>query len=55
MNASIYAWNRTSLDRGIWDNSCIALYEMPSERSVDIDSPLDWKLVEMLMSEKGKA
>lgn len=52
MNASIYVWNRESLNKGIWDNQKIALYEMPVERSVDIDSILDWKMVEMLMLEK---
>jgi N-acylneuraminate cytidylyltransferase/CMP-N,N'-diacetyllegionaminic acid synthase len=29
------------------------LFEMPEERSVDIDSPLDFKIVEMLLSQKN--
>jgi CMP-N,N'-diacetyllegionaminic acid synthase len=52
MNASIYVWHRDSLSRGIWDNQKIAFYEMPVERSVDIDTTLDWKLVELLMQER---
>jgi CMP-N-acetylneuraminic acid synthetase len=28
------------------------MHVMPRERSIDIDSPLDFRLVEMLMSER---
>jgi CMP-N-acetylneuraminic acid synthetase len=28
-------------------------YEMPAERSVNIDTELDWKLAELLMQERG--
>lgn len=28
-------------------------YVMPAERSVDLDSPLDWKLVELLLKERA--
>jgi CMP-N,N'-diacetyllegionaminic acid synthase len=52
MNGSIYAWKRNTLGKGIWDNKKIAFYEMPLERSVDIDSYVDWKLVELLMAER---
>lgn len=52
MNASIYVWQRYALANGLWGNKKIKLYEMPQERSIDIDTPLDWKLVEILMSEK---
>lgn len=52
MNASIYVWRRHALDKPLWENNRMKLYEMPEERSVDIDTPLDWKLVELLMDEK---
>ena len=50
MNASIYVWHKQSLQKGLWEGRT-RLHVMPIERSVDIDSPLDWKLVELLMSE----
>jgi len=54
MNASIYVWRRPAL----FENDTIflsdtALYEMPEERSVDIDSQLDFKFVTFLMSERN--
>jgi CMP-N-acetylneuraminic acid synthetase len=52
MNASIYVWWRDALKKGIWGNKNVAFYEMPLERSIDIDSYLDWKIVEQLMLEK---
>lgn len=51
MNASIYVWHRRSLKPSLWDGS-VRLHEMPRERSIDIDEPLDWKIVEMLMKER---
>lgn len=48
MNASIYVWHRHSLMTGLWKGNT-RLYEMPRERSIDIDSEIDFKLVEMLM------
>ncbi|MCM3590178.1 acylneuraminate cytidylyltransferase family protein [Brevibacillus borstelensis] len=53
MNASIYIWNREAF----WEKSAIInddtlLFEMPEDRSIDIDSELDFKIVEMLMNEK---
>jgi len=51
MNASIYVWHRRTLDKGLW-NGRVRLHIMPRERSVDIDSELDFKLVELLMKEK---
>ena len=49
MNASIYVWHRRSLDKGLWDGNT-RLFEMPRDRSVDIDSELDFKIVELLMA-----
>lgn len=54
MNASIYVWHRHTLDKGLWQGRT-RLYEMPRERSVDIDSELDFKIVELLMAERGGA
>ena len=52
MNASIYVWHRSTLTKGLWGGRT-TLYEMPHERSVDIDSELDFTLVELLMAERG--
>lgn len=49
MNASIYVWHRATLTAGLW-NGRTRLYEMPRDRSIDIDSEIDFKLVEMLMT-----
>jgi CMP-N,N'-diacetyllegionaminic acid synthase len=49
MNASIYVWHRHTLAKGLW-NGRLKLHVMPRERSIDIDSPLDFAIVEMLMS-----
>ncbi len=51
MNASIYVWRRASLPMGLWGGRA-ALHVMPRERSVDIDSELDFRLVELLMADK---
>lgn len=51
MNASIYVWKRSALGESLWDNAP-ALYVMPHERSVDIDSEIDFKLVELLLAER---
>ena len=50
MNASIYVWWRDALfgnDALFLDGTF--LFEMPEERSMDIDSELDFELVEFLM------
>lgn len=52
MNASIYVWHRHTLTKGLW-NGRLRLHVMPRERSIDIDSPLDFAIVEMLMN-KGR-
>ena len=50
MNASIYIWKRDVI---LNQNSIFlkntGLYVMPEERSIDIDSELDFKFVEFLM------
>lgn len=51
MNASIYVWHRHSLSKGLW-NGRTRVHVMPHERSVDIDTEIDFKLVELLMKER---
>tara|TARA_Y100000590_G_scaffold451502_1_gene592987 strand:- start:1456 stop:2163 length:708 start_codon:yes stop_codon:yes gene_type:complete len=53
MNASIYLWRRDTLLKqdSLFTDKTI-FYEMPEERSIDIDSPLDFRVVEMLINEK---
>ena len=50
MNASIYIWKRSMLIKSdnLFTNNT-GFYEMPEERSHDIDSFLDWQIVEMIM------
>lgn len=51
MNASIYVWNRLALEREarvFYDDTL--LFEMPEVRSQDIDSELDFDIVEMIMA-----
>ena len=48
MNASIYVWRREALARGLWGGR-VKLHVMPRERSIDIDSEIDFALVEKLM------
>lgn len=51
MNASIYVWSREALfDSPSIFNADTLLYEMPEERSIDIDSELDFKFVEFIMT-----
>ena len=51
MNASIYVWQRDVLfDAPTLFNSDTRLHVMPEERSIDIDSELDFLFVEFLMS-----
>lgn len=51
MNGSVYVWHKDTLPCGLWDGRT-RLYEMPHERSVDIDSELDFRLVELLMQDR---
>lgn len=53
MNASIYIWKRHALlenDTLFTDKT--SLYVMPKERSVDIDTELDWEFVEFMYSKQ---
>ena len=51
MNASVYVWNRERFlnDPKVFYEDTV-LYEMPEERSIDIDTELDFFLVETLLS-----
>ena len=52
MNASIYVWRRDAFMRQprlFYPDTM--LFEMPEERSIDVDSALDFKIVELLMRE----
>ncbi len=53
MNASIYIWKRQALlnyDTLFTDKT--TLFIMPEERSVDIDTDMDWKYVEYILSSR---
>lgn len=54
MNASIYVWKRDSFfeELSIFTPDTI-LYEMPEERSIDIDSELDFEFVSFLAEKRG--
>lgn len=55
MNASIYVWNHRSLfECPTLFNADTLLYAMPEERSVDIDSELDFVIVEHLMNARAR-
>lgn len=50
MNASIYVWRRAALmDRDGLFHLDTDIYVMPEERSIDIDSELDFEIVSMLL------
>ncbi len=53
MNASIYIWKRDALlkrDTLFTENT--SLFVMPEERSVDIDTEIDWDFVEFILSKR---
>lgn len=53
MNASIYTWWTEQLDKTLFSEGT-RLHVMPRERSIDIDSPLDFEIVEMLMKKHNQ-
>jgi CMP-N,N'-diacetyllegionaminic acid synthase len=54
MNASIYVWKRQALtDHSTVFNFDTRLFEMPEERSTDIDNELDFEIVEFLMNKRN--
>ena len=53
MNASVYVWRHDALfDSEKLFGEGTYLYAMPEERSVDVDSELDFKIVEMIMLDR---
>ena len=58
MNASIYIWNRKTLLKSIssaiekGEKWKIIFYEMPTSRSIDIDSKIDFQLVKLFLKRK---
>lgn len=53
MNASVYVWRHDVLfSSETVFNGDTKLYVMPEERSIDIDSEVDFRLVELLMQER---
>ncbi len=55
MNGSVYVWKRESLLNGqkVFFPTT-RLFEMPPERSLDIDSELDYDVVEFLLTRRGQ-
>ena len=56
MNASIYVWRREpflAAPAVFYDDT--RLFEMPEERSIDIDSAMDWDVVQVLMARRAEA
>lgn len=56
MNASIYVWTREAIlyREGLF-HSDTRLYVMPEQRSIDIDTELDFEFVEFVMKRKSDA
>ncbi|MEY4604222.1 MAG: hypothetical protein RIT43_1514 [Bacteroidota bacterium] len=53
-NGAIYIMNAKSLEKhSIGNFKNIRKYVMNSEDSIDIDTPLDWKLAELILTEKS--
>lgn len=56
LNASVFVWSRTYLFGGsgdaLGDNTL--LFEMPEERSIDIDTEADFRFVEFMMAERRR-
>lgn len=57
MNASIYVWTRNAFFRhqaAVFAGKTV-LYEMPEWTRFDVDTELDWAIVEFLMKSRGRA
>ena len=56
MNASIYVWQRAALfeNPGVFAQDT-GLYVMPEDRSLDIDTELDFDIVEFLMKRRNRS
>lgn len=53
MNASIYVWKTDILfNQNHIISGRVKFFEMPEERSIDIDSEIDFKLVELILRER---
>tara|TARA_B100000809_G_scaffold262326_1_gene313063 strand:- start:3307 stop:3999 length:693 start_codon:yes stop_codon:yes gene_type:complete len=53
-NGAIYVINVNSLQKkSISDFTKIKKYEMDDTSSIDIDTPLDWKIVELILNERN--
>jgi CMP-N,N'-diacetyllegionaminic acid synthase len=55
-NGTVYAFKRDAVmgEHGkLFGHEFSVGYEMPADRSVNIDTELDWKLAELLMKERG--
>ena len=51
MNASIYIWKRdVLLNYDTLFTDLTSLYIMPEERSIDIDTEIDWQFVEFIIN-----
>lgn len=48
ISGAVYVWHARTLPLGLWDGRA-AIYEMPPERSIDIDTELDFRFVEYLL------
>ena len=56
MNASIYVWSRSALfECPTLFNTDTRLFIMPEECSFDIDSELDFEIVELIMGKRVKS
>jgi CMP-N-acetylneuraminic acid synthetase len=54
INGSVYVWWRNTLTNSLWKGK-VTIHEMQRENSIDIDSELDFKLVELLMLERQQS
>ena len=53
MNASIYIWKREALlECETLFTEKTSLYVMPERRSIDVDTELDWELVEFIIGKQ---